>query len=147
MRAPPQVRFERLQKLIERLNDEAKNGSVIVVEGARDRKSLESMGVSGRIVCIQSSRRSTLGFAEQLSCEKNVIVLTDFDRQGVFLANHLTRVLNSQSVRTNLALWRELRSLTRSDVRSVEELPRLQERLQNEVQFHRSGVADARRYS
>jgi len=147
MRAPPQVRFERLQKLIERLNDEAKNGSVIVVEGARDRKSLESMGVSGRIVCIQSSRRSTLSFAEQLSCEKNVIVLTDFDRQGVFLANHLTRVLNSQSVRTNLALWRELRGLTRSDVRSVEELPRLQERLQNEVQFHRSGVADTRRYS
>lgn len=146
MRAPAQVRFEELQKLIQRLSDEAENGSVIVVEGVRDKKSLESMGIRGRIVCIQSSRRSTLSFAEQLDGEKNVIILMDFDRQGVYLANRLSRVLNSQSIHANVVLWRELRGLTRSDLRSIEELPRLYERLQNEVQFHRS-VAEGRRHS
>jgi 5S rRNA maturation endonuclease (ribonuclease M5) len=145
MRAPTQVRFERLQKLIQRINDEAESGSVIVVEGARDKKSLEAMGITGRIICLQSSRQSTLSFAEQLSGEKNVVVLMDFDRQGVFLANRLARVLNSQSISANLILWRELRGLTRSELRSVEELPRLHERLQSEVQFRRSAVADARR--
>jgi 5S rRNA maturation endonuclease (ribonuclease M5) len=70
----------------------------------------------------------------------------DFDRQGVFLANRLTRVLNSQNIHANLVLWRELRSLTRSELRSVEELPRLEDRLRNEARFHRSVVADARRH-
>ena len=147
MRAPAQVRFEELQRLIQRLNDEAENGSLIVVEGVRDKKSLQSMGLRGRIACIQSSRRSTLSFAEQLDGEKNVIILMDFDRQGVFLANRLSRLLNAQSIHANLLLWRELRSLTRSDIRSIEELPRLHERLQQEVQFHRSAVADGRRHS
>ena len=147
MRAPPQVRFERLQKLMQRLTDEAAKGSVIVVEGAQDKKSLESMGITGRILCVQSSRRSTFSFAEQLDGEKNVVVLMDFDRQGVYLANRLARILNSQRMHPNLELWRELRGLTRSELRSIEELPRLHERLQNEVQFHRSVVADSRRRS
>jgi len=145
MRAPAQVRFERLQKLIQRLNEEAEDGSVIVVEGARDKRSLESLGISGKIVCLQSSRRSTVSFAEQFHDEKSVVVLMDFDPQGVFLANRLARILNSQSVHANLVLWRELRSLTRSELRSVEELPRLHARLAEEVHFHRSPVADARR--
>jgi 5S rRNA maturation endonuclease (ribonuclease M5) len=147
MRAPAQVRFERLQKLMQHLNDEAQKGGVIVVEGPRDKKSLESMGITGRIVCLQSSRQSTLSFAEQLDGEKNVIVLMDFDRQGVFLANRLTRVLNAQNIHANLVLWRELRSLTRSELRSVEELPRLHDRLESELHSHRSVVADGRRHA
>ena len=147
MRAPAQVRFERLQKLLHRLKNEAEEGSVIVVEGARDKKSLETMGIKGKIVCLQSSRRSTYSFAEQFDGMRNVIVLMDFDRQGVFLANHLARVLNSQSIHANLVLWRELRSLTRSELRSIEELPRLHDRLQTEVQFHRSMVVDSRQHS
>jgi len=147
MRAPAQVRFQRLQKLVQRLSDEASQDSVIVVEGSRDKQSLESMGITGRIICLQSSRRSTFSFAEQLQDESNVIVLMDFDRQGVFLANRLARVLNSQSVHANLVLWRELRKLTRSELRSIEELPRLYDRLQNELNSHRSAVVDSRRHS
>ena len=147
MRAPAQIRFERLQKLVERINYEADKGSVRVVEGLRDRESLRMMGIKGKILCLQSSRRNTFSFAEQLEGETNVIVLMDFDRQGVFLANRLTRVLNSQNIHANLVLWRELRSLTRSELRSIEELPRLYDRLQGEVHFHRSIVADTRRHA
>jgi 5S rRNA maturation endonuclease (ribonuclease M5) len=146
MRAPAEIRFERLQKLIHRLNDEAEKGSVIVVEGSRDKESLRSMGILGRIICLQSSRRNALSFAEQLNGEKNVIILMDFDRQGVFLANRLTRLLTSQSVRSNLVLWRQLRSLTRSELRSIEELPRLYERLESEVHLYRSAIGDSRRH-
>ena len=146
MRAPAQVRFERLQKILERLKDEAEKGGVIVVEGPRDKDSLKTMGITGEILCIQNSRRNTIGFAEQLEGKRKVIILTDFDRQGVFLANRLGRVLNSQHIHANLILWRELRGLTRSELRSVEELPRLYERLQNELGLHRSMVADLRRH-
>jgi len=147
MRAPAQVRFERLQKLIERINYESENGGVIIVEGSRDKDSLRMMGVKGKILCLQSSRRNTFEFAEQLGRENRVIVMMDFDRQGVFLAHRLNRILNSQNIRANILLWRELRNLTRSELRSIEELPRLYERLESEVVSHRTIITDQRRHA
>jgi len=144
MRAPPEVRFQRLQKLIDRVNDEADKGSVIIVEGLRDREALRAMGIKGAILCLQSSRKNATMFAEDLEGEKKVIVLTDFDREGVFLAKKLARTLTSQNIHADLVLWRELRNLTRSDLRSIQELPNLYARLQTELYLHRSPVADIR---
>jgi 5S rRNA maturation endonuclease (ribonuclease M5) len=140
MRAPLEVRFEKLQKLIERISEESQRGRVIVVEGNRDRESLRSIGVTGTILCLKSGRSNTIGFAERLDGEKEVILLTDFDREGVFLAKQLARLLNSQNIHPNLLLWRQLRGLTRSDLRSIEELPKLYERLHSELNFRRSAT-------
>jgi len=133
MRAPTEVRLERLEKLIQRVAHESEHGSIIVVEGQRDRDSLRKMGIAGTILCLQSSRKNTIGFVEELEPSKDVIVLTDFDGQGVSLARRLARTLSSQHIHANLVLWRELRGLTRSDIRSIEELPKLHDRLQTEV--------------
>lgn len=133
MRAPVEVRLERLEKLIQRVTHESEQGAIIVVEGQRDRDSLRKMGVNGTVLCLQSSRRNTVGFVEELDASRDVIVLTDFDGQGVSLAKRLARTLSSHSIHANLVLWRELRGLTRSEVRSIEELPKLHARLQTEV--------------
>lgn len=133
MRAPLEVRLEKFQKLIEQISLESQDGSIIVVEGLRDKDALRNMGVSGTILSLQNSRMNTMSFAEQLSDTRGVVVLTDFDRQGVFLAKSLSRSLNAQHVRTNLILWRDLRRLAKSDARSIEELPKLYERLQNNL--------------
>jgi len=138
MRAPPEVRLEKFQKLVERILFEAQRGSVIVVEGLRDREALRKMGVPGNILCLQSSRKNAVAFAEELDGVQIVIVLTDFDRQGVHLAKKLARILNSQSVHVNLVLWRDLRRLTKSDIRSIEELPKYHQRLQTEQFLGRS---------
>jgi len=130
MRAPLEVRLEKFRKLIDRLSYESQKGSVIVVEGIRDRDSLRRIGITGRILCLQSSRKNTLGFVEDLQGVGEVIVLTDFDREGTFLARRLARILNAQRMRSNLILWRDLRRLTRSDIRSIEELPKYYQRLQ-----------------
>jgi 5S rRNA maturation endonuclease (ribonuclease M5) len=135
MRAPVEVRLERLQKLVQRVSNESEKGDIIVVEGLKDRDSLRKMGIKGTILCLQSSRRNTVGFVEELDGERKVIVLTDFDRQGVFLAKRLARILTSQKIHANLVLWRELRGLTRSDVRSIEELPKYYYRLQTKALF------------
>ena len=144
MRAPLQVRFEKLQKLIERLSYEAQRGRTIVVEGTKDRESLRSMGVTGKILCLKSSRNNITGFAEELDGEKEVIVLTDFDREGVFLAKRLARTLTSLGTHPNLLLWSELRGLTRSDLRSIEELPGFYERLQGELLIRRPSAQPRR---
>jgi 5S rRNA maturation endonuclease (ribonuclease M5) len=124
---------------MDQLAYESEKGGFIIVEGQRDRESLRRMGIKGPILCTQSSRKSTIGFVEELTQVRDAIVLTDFDRQGVFLAKRLTRVLNAQGVRTNLILWRDLRRLTRSDVRSVEELPKFEQRLEAELHLRGRG--------
>jgi 5S rRNA maturation endonuclease (ribonuclease M5) len=147
MRAPVEVRLERFEKLIERVSHESEKGSVIVVEGQRDRESLRRLGITGRILCLQSSRKNTVEFVEDLDRVREVVVLTDFDRQGVFLAKRLARILTSQRIQANLVLWRSLRELTRSDVRSVEELSKFYQRLWFEQSkglpliYHRHEVA------
>ncbi len=130
MRAPIEVRLEKLQKLIDRISYESQEGGVIVVEGIRDRDSLRKIGITGRILCLQNSRKNALGFVEDLHDVNEVIILTDFDREGVFLAKRLARILNAESIRNNLTLWRDLRRLARSDIRSIEELPKYYQRLQ-----------------
>ncbi len=132
MRAPVEVRFEKLQKLIDRISYESQKGVVIIVEGNRDRDALRKMNITGRILCLQSSRKNAVAFVEGLDGVEDVIVLTDFDREGVFLAKRLARLLNAQSIRSDLILWRDLRRLARSDIRSIEELPKYYQRLQVE---------------
>lgn len=129
MRAPASVRLERCQQLIEQVAFESSNGSMIVVEGQRDRESLRRLGITGPIQCLQSSRQNAVGFVESLGPAKRIVILTDFDREGVSLAKKLARTLNAHSREVNVVIWKNLRELTRSDVRSIEELPRYLERL------------------
>jgi len=133
MRAPPAVRLERFQQLLDQVAFESSNGSAIIVEGQKDRESLRKMGITGPVHCIQSSRQNVLGFAETLEQAKRVVILTDFDREGVSLAKKLTRTLNANSLHVNLVLWKNLRELTRSHVRSIEELPTYLEKLRYEA--------------
>ena len=84
---------------------------------------------------MQSSRKNPVGFVEGLDPNGKVVILTDFDHEGVVLAKRLARSLNYQKIHANLVLWRELRGLTRSDVRSIEELPKFYSRLRTEVFF------------
>lgn len=132
MRASAPVRLERFQKLIEQVTFESSKG-VIVVEGQKDRKSLIDIGVTRPILCLQSSRINMVGFAENLTGIDKVIILTDFDRAGVSLAKKLSRQLNGQGLCVNMVLWKSLRELTRSEVRSIEELPKYYENLQREA--------------
>jgi len=134
MRAPAAARLERFQQLIEQVAFESSNGSTIIVEGKKDRQSLRKMGITGPIQCLQSSRQNAFGFVEgALAQTKRIVILTDFDREGTSLAKKLTRILNGHGVHVNLVLWKSLRELTRSHVRSIEELPKYLERLQNKI--------------
>jgi len=129
MRAPASVRLERFQQLIDQVTFESSNGSTIVVEGQKDRDSLRRMGIKGPIRCLQSSRQNALAFTEDFDHTKRILILTDFDREGTSLAKKLVRSLTGHGLQVNLVLWKRLRELTRSDVRSIEELPKYFERL------------------
>ena len=142
MRAPAAVRLEKLQKILERICLESTSGSLIIVEGQKDLNSLRAMGITGHVRCLQNSRKNVTMFVETLEETKHVLVLTDFDREGVSLAKKLSRSLTAHGVNANLVLWKSLRELTRSEVRSIEELPEYQDRLQNLTQRTRQRSFD-----
>ena len=133
MRAPANIRLERLEKILEQLSYESEKGSPIIVEGTKDKDALRAIGITGSILCLKSSRLNPLEFVEELEDLRQAIVLTDFDRQGTSLAHKLSRTLNSRGTLGNINIWRSLRELTRSHLRSIEELPRYRERLRLEV--------------
>jgi 5S rRNA maturation endonuclease (ribonuclease M5) len=132
MRATLKARLERLEKIIEQLSYESEKGNPIIVEGPKDKSALRAIGIEGSIMCLQSSRLNPMEFVETLGNLREAIILTDFDSKGVALAHKLSRSLNTRGAIGNIILWRSLRDLTRSNLRSVEELPGYHERLKLE---------------
>jgi 5S rRNA maturation endonuclease (ribonuclease M5) len=79
--------------------------------------------VNGRIYCLKARGESRHDFLERLDGSVDAIVLADFDREGKKLETWLYKELLQRGVRSDLKLWSRIRSLARTEVRSVEELP------------------------
>jgi len=126
-------KYERIDRLTRKLVARSKLGTPIIVEGRRDRLSLRRLGVEGKILCLKSSAMGFFDFLEEIKLWREVIILTDFDREGRELSSQLVRELSRVRVKTDDSFWRELRSLGRSEIRSVEELADYVERLRKTV--------------
>jgi len=122
-------KYERLDRLTRKLITRSKLGTPIIVEGRKDELSLRQLGVEGKILCMKSLGIGFYDFVEGLRSVREVIVLTDFDREGKELSSQLVKELSRIRVKADDSLWRELRSLGRSEIRSVEELAKYVEKL------------------
>ncbi len=108
---------------MEALRKSSSEGVPVIVEGRRDEAALQELAVPGRILCLKARRGSRLDFLERLDGFDRVIVLTDFDREGRELRAWLDRELSLLGVKADDTFWRRVKLLSRTDVRSVEELP------------------------
>lgn len=98
------------------------SGTVIVVEGERDLRSLRRLGVPGRIVTVHRGR-SLSGTAHDLvGSARRVIVLTDWDSEGGHLARRLKEFLESDRPSLDLEYRRRLARILRGEVVHVEGL-------------------------
>jgi 5S rRNA maturation endonuclease (ribonuclease M5) len=137
-----QKRYEKLLALLERVIAEASQGSIVVVEGRHDEDALRTLGVSGKIICVQSMGMSILNLLELLVTSDRVIVLTDFDRKGRNLAKRLFKELSASGVNVNYSVWKEMKALCKSEARGVEDLPDF---IQHLEEFVRSEVRASHR--
>ena len=97
-------------------------GTVIVVEGERDLRSLRRLGIEGRIVTVHRGR-SLSGTAHDLVGEaRRVIVLTDWDAEGGHLAHRLKEFLESDRPSFDLEYRRRLARIVRGELVHVEGL-------------------------
>ena len=116
-------KMEETERLLQELRSQSEAGVPIIVEGRRDEAALRKLGVSGEIQCLKARGESRHDFLERLNGNNEAILLTDFDREGKELETWLYRELSQRGIRSDLKLWHRIRSLARTDVHAVEELP------------------------
>jgi 5S rRNA maturation endonuclease (ribonuclease M5) len=115
--------MEETERIIDELRTQSEAGVPIIVEGRRDEAALRRLGVSGTVHCLKARGESRHEFLDRLDGTKEAIVLTDFDREGKELETWLFKELSQRGVKSDLKLWIRMRSLVRTEVRSVEEIP------------------------
>jgi 5S rRNA maturation endonuclease (ribonuclease M5) len=115
--------MEETERILDELRMQSEAGVPIIVEGRRDEVALRRLGIAGKVHCLKARGESRYEFLDRLNGTKEAIVLTDFDREGKKLETWLYKELSQRGVKSDLKLWIRMRSLARTEVRSVEELP------------------------
>jgi 5S rRNA maturation endonuclease (ribonuclease M5) len=132
LNASQRRKFEDIEKTLKQIVSCSRDGVPIIVEGRRDKEALRKLKVPGRVICLKSSRNGFYDFTANLADKREVIVLTDFDREGSRLAAKLIDELTHMKVKVNVAVWKRLKALCRPEVRAIEELASLVENLREE---------------
>jgi 5S rRNA maturation endonuclease (ribonuclease M5) len=115
-----------LRSFVKKLTDEANNGALVVVEGIRDEEALRSLGFSGAVflLCRGSGIKHLLTVSQTF---KKTVILTDLDRKGGALAAKVAETLQSKNIRVDLFFRKELRSVMRGKVRSIQDLKKFED--------------------
>ena len=121
--------YEDLLKAIEDLRIKCEEGSVVIVEGKRDKIALENLGVKGEIIEISKIPNSVL--VDKLGC-REAVILTDWDYRGERILKQLERIIEFKDV----TIRTRIMSVVKKYIRSVEELPEFIEKIEN-VYGHR----------
>lgn len=121
-------RLAEIQAVIDEMADRADAGAVILVEGRRDRESLEALGITGKVV--MTSQLQLFNLAERVASEHDdVILMSDWDERGDEVAQRSEIYLKSNGVRPDCELRKKLRALLKGEVKDIESLYKYMERL------------------
>jgi 5S rRNA maturation endonuclease (ribonuclease M5) len=96
------------------------NNSIVVVEGKYDKDALKKLGYCGKI-CQFHSFKGLVKFADSIPKYKNLILLLDSDRKGIYLTKRIIVQLQHRMT-IDLSYRKELTIVTKGRVKNVEDL-------------------------
>jgi len=115
--------FDEFLELWTRLRAASREeGTVLVVEGERDLRSLRRLGIEGPISLVHrgdSLARMAHGLARH---SRRVVVLTDWDSEGGHFAHRLKEFLEAEPIALDLEFRRRLARILRGELVHVEGL-------------------------
>jgi len=127
---------EKLEHLLARLGEEVAGGKPIVVEGKKDARALQELGINGVVLTLKTGGKSFLEAAMEI--EKlgvgTVVLMLDFDRRGKEGTARIKRDLEQARIRVNTTFWWGLQALVGREVQCVESLPAYLVTLQQRIQ-------------
>ena len=121
-RSTDNTTINRLRGFIDMLNNEAENGSVVVVEGKRDVEALMRIGFNGNVTTFNRFKGIADFVDNQHLFSKKIILLLDMDRTGKYLTSRLVSQLQHQGSNVSLFYKKTLAKITNGKIRHVEEL-------------------------
>jgi len=118
------VELERLNDLIQALNNEIKNNAMIVVEGPNDAKALEELGVTGKPFLYSHKSNQIDLFLLARSFSK-VIILVDNDKEGWSICKRLVSIFSVRGIKYDTWYRKKFYNVGRGSVLHLEEFPSL----------------------
>lgn len=140
----PEVALGEFVELWDRLRREsAAPGTVVVVEGERDRRALRRLGLPGPIAVVHDGRPLAGTAHELVRRSRRVVVMTDWDAEGGRLARRLREFLEADHVTLDLEFRRKLAVVLKGEVVHVEGLFGWARRLSERCGTPLEGLLDA----
>jgi len=110
---------EDIENSLEVLSKLKEEEGVIIVEGQNDIDSLVNLGINTRIIAV--SQYNIFDIIESIS-EKEVIVLTDFDKKGTFLFKKYVKELHSSGKKVITIYYKELKKYLKKYITGIEQI-------------------------
>ena len=132
MSTKKKVKLEKINNLLHKLANEASKGTPIIVEGQHDYRTLSNLGIKGNFFCLKSSGNILLDQLDKIE-ETEVILLVDFDKEGIKLAKKIVRYLNLKGIKVSLFYWRRINLLIGKYIKDIESVGSYLERLKSDT--------------
>src|SRR5712692_10116979 len=97
---------DEIEKTLESIRTRSRSGVPIVVEGRRDREALSRLGIDGVILCLKGAGESRSHFLDKLDRFRDIVLLPDFDREGIELRLYLYQEMTRRGIRAEDLAWR-----------------------------------------
>jgi len=122
---------EPIRGLLEKLNETAKSGAVLVVEGKQDAAALKPL-VNADFFLLQDKGKSLYESAEQIAAlTERAILLLDADHKGRQLATKMTTYLRNNGVAVDNSIGQRLLKAARQ--RTIQGLKRIIQKISDVV--------------
>ena len=123
--------LEDIMALIEELASQS--GVPIIVEGRKDMRALEKLGITGNIIVLNDGH-SIIDTCTKLSEEyEKAIILMDWDRKGGQLARLLMDALEANDMKYDSDIRAGISRLSKKEIKDIESLPKYLARLKERV--------------
>lgn len=115
--------LERFVDLWQRLRAaSARPGTVVLVEGERDRRAVRRLGLAGTVATLHDGRTLSETAERLVRHGRRVVVLTDWDTEGGHLAHRIGEFLKAERLELDLDTRRRLARVLRGELVHVEGL-------------------------
>jgi 5S rRNA maturation endonuclease (ribonuclease M5) len=118
----------RLEKLFSELPELV---DVVVVEGSRDIDSIRSLGYEGPVETLGRPGVNDYDLSDELASKYDtILLLLDFDEEGLNLNNHFTQLLERKAVKVGISLRKYVgRLMAAIGVYAIESLDNIRDEL------------------
>lgn len=103
----------------------------VLVEGPRDTKALRSLGYVGVIEALSRTGLNDFDLSDELASKySHILLLMDFDEEGLNLNNHFTQLLERKGVKVEYGLRKEFsRLMAEIGVYAIESLDNIRDEM------------------